>query len=266
MGAYHDAELIEKAVASDAAMRKFGSLVERLVAKMGMSQTPVPGFAVGLSGTDSVVAFLALSAACHEMGIPDRMLGVHYVSAGRTKPSWFEASVIPWLLERCPDAEFATVVPLGGNQDPQRWADLHLRARNRVVVGEDGAVSIRERERGRTYWVSGTINATERALGKFTMLADAVSIQPINSLWKTDVLAICEAFGVPRVAVDNARVPDCLCGRDEFAAENIELVDEVLRLTFRAELTDPTKLARAVEWVADQKRAGSFRARVPYKV
>lgn len=243
---------------------KFAGVVDRLVHKMQLSQAPVPGFLIGLSGTDSVVAFLALHDACRRLGKADRLLGIHYVDAGRRKPTWFASDVVPWLTAMCPEATILVETPLGGNQDPQRWADLHLRSNMAVSMDADGAKRFSPLPEGGNYWVAGTINASEHALGRHTLLAAAVSIQPIRSMWKTDVLAICESQGVPAVATENARIPDCLCGRDEIAAENIDLIDDLLRYTARPEEHDPTTFSAMMDWVADQKRTNGFRSRVPY--
>lgn len=89
------------------AAEKFEELATRLAKKMALSQVKVPGFLVGLSGTDSIIAFImAYEAAC-AMGIPNRVMGVHYVNQGQKKPSWFEREVIPWLQAQC---VYATIV------------------------------------------------------------------------------------------------------------------------------------------------------------
>lgn len=73
---------------------KFEGLVNRLVAKIEFSQTPVPGFMIGLSGSDSILAFLVLYEALQRRGMEDRLVGIHYKSG---KPTWFENDIFPWL-------------------------------------------------------------------------------------------------------------------------------------------------------------------------
>jgi NH3-dependent NAD+ synthetase len=242
---------------------KFDSLVDRLNRKIGMSQTPVPGFILGLSGTDSIVAFMICYLALERHRKAHRLLGVHYVNAKRRRPSKFETDSISWLRERFPKATLRVETPLGGNQDQQRWADLHLRALNDVEI-EAGCIS--PREQGENYWVAGTINATEHALGKYSLLAASASIQPIRTMWKSEVLAICTAVGVPQSAIDAARIPDCLCGRDELAAENIELIDDIVRLTVKPAEHPPELLEKLFAYVRDQKRENDFRSRLPYTI
>lgn len=247
---------------------RLDAVINRLVDKIGMSQTPVPGFILGLSGTDSIVAFDILSSALvraqSRFGTPYRLLGIHYVTAGR-KPSTFQELAMPWLAERYPDAELTITEPLGGNQDQQRWADLQLRSLNLVQKTETGhrLTTLDEDDR---YWVAGTINATEHALGKHSILANAVSMQPIRSLWKSDIMRACDHLGVPLPILDNARMPDCLCGRDEIAAQHIELIDKILRHQFDPREHDPDLIITLMGWISDRKREGGFRQRIPYIV
>lgn len=246
-------------------LARIDDVVDRLVHKMDMSQTPVPGFVVGLSGTDSLVAFDILHKALDRQSKATRLYGVHYVDPA-LRPGAFARDAMPWVRERYPAARLSIVPPLGGFHDPQRWADLQLRALNNLEIDGNGDVKVVPLPGNMTYWVSGTINATEHALGKHSIGANAVSVQPIRSLWKTDVLKACEALGVPQTIIDNARLPDCLCGRDEIAAEHIELIDDILRHRIDVRAHDPELMMTLMQWVADRKRDGGFRGRIPYIV
>lgn len=244
---------------------RINGVVDRLVHKMEMSQTPVPGFIVGLSGTDSLIAFEILSQGLKRLGIGDRLYGVHYFTEGR-RPDAFMREAIPWVRERYPEARLSTVVPLGGNQDPQRWADLQLRALYDINICPNMEIRLESHEEGRNYWVAGTINATEHALGKHSIGANAVSLQPIRSLWKSDVMEACVAIGVPEIIVDNAYLPDCMCGRDEIAAKHIAIIDEILRHQIDVTKHDTKLIMVLMQWVSDRKRDGGFRSRIPYIV
>lgn len=245
---------------------KFDGLVNRLVKKMALSQSAVPGFIVGLSGTDSLIAFLLAYRAFERMGIADRLLGVHYKSGDKT--GWFEAEVMPWLSAQCPKAELITRVPRGGNADPQRWADLHLRSLNSNVDEQVNNAVPRylPYDAGKNYWVAGTINATERELGKFSMLAECVSIQLIQTVWKSEIMALCEEFAVPSIAIEMARIPDCLCGRDEIAANNIELIDQIIRHKVKPSEHPPELLDTLFSYIALLKAENGFKTRVPYTI
>ena len=247
---------------------RIDGVINRLVDKIGMSQTPVPGFMIGLSGTDSIVAFSVLSSALDraqvKFGTPYRLVGIHYADPTK-KPGAFQRLALPWLEELHPEADIMVVEPLGGNQDQQRWADLQLRSVNAVILSDDGPhiTALPEEER---YWVAGTINATEHALGKHSVLANSVSMQPIRSLWKSDIMRACEEMGVPGEILENARLPDCMCGRDEIAAQHIELIDDILRYRFDPREHDPDLMITLMGWISDRKREGGFRQRIPYVV
>jgi NH3-dependent NAD+ synthetase len=208
-----------------------------------MSQVPVPGFIIGLSGTDSIVAYMLCFTAAKRLGIEERVTAIHYRYHTESK---FEKAVLPWLYQNYSDgSQQAYPQLIDKNSDEFRWASLHEYAKEY------------------DYWTVGTMNATEKALGKYSLLSTAVSIQPIQSLYKTTILEICEAYGVPQVAIDNSRIPDCMCGRDEFAAENIELIDKILRHESLS-LYDPEKIDKAMNYIRTEKAANGFRDRVPY--
>lgn len=222
---------------------KVNRVVERLGKKMEMSQTPVPGYIVGLSGTDSVVAFDVCYEAMLDAGRDIHMLGVHYVTMGGS--SKFAKHTIPWMREKYPKAKIS-VVSLETNTDPRRWADLHELAKS-------------------GYWTVGTINATEHYLGKYSLLHTAVSVMPIRSIWKSEVMQACRELEVPKELLDSATIPDCLCGRDEFMAENIDLIDDVIRMdpNVFAHFT-AAEVLKTMSYIKSTKGENAFRERVPY--
>lgn len=246
------------------ALNRFDDLAGRLVAKMRLSQTKVPGFMVGLSGTDSTLVFLLLHEAARRMGMADRVVGIHYANPERRRPTWFEAKVVPWLRSLCPEASVLVEAPLGGNYDQQRWADLNLRALNEVSTSAAGRTVVRSLPEGRNYWVAGCTNATEQELGKFSTMSRGVSLMPIIKVRKSKVLAMCVALGVPAIAIENAKLPDCLCGRDELAAQNIELIDDILDHRLRVEDHDPVLIDKMLAYVRDLIRDNGFKHRTPY--
>lgn len=281
-------------------LKKYADVQNRLEKKIGYSQVPVPGFIVGLSGTDSLVAFDVLYKAMEVLGRADRMYGVHYakrvtIPSECVRPgpheimppplqnvwgSRFARLAWPWLLDRYPKAYFQVAVPLGGNQDQQRWADLHLRALNEVDYkgnlknqqeNLDGSArvpiyDIHPRPHDKRYWIAGAMNATEDALGKYSILANSVSIQPVRSLWKSEILTISQDIGVPQGIIEDSRIPDCACGRDEIAAENIELLDGILRSTYDPTEHDPALVKKLLEYIQINKTDNGFRQRIPYRV
>ena len=245
-------------------LRRYEGLVGSLVPKMRRSQTPVPGFITGLSGKDSILSFLIVYDAAVRMGLGERVLGIHYVSKRNRGSGWFEADAIPWLRERCPEATILVETPLGGNQDQQRWADLHLRALNTIETREDGEIVARSLPAGRNYWVVSGTNLTEHELGKYSTMSRDASVAPIRTVWNGAALDMCIALGVPASVIEHAQLPDCFCGRDEIAAANIHLIDAILKHDFRVRDHDPDLLDQMIAYVRDLKRENGFKARTPY--
>ncbi len=246
------------------ALERFERLVEKLAGKMRQSQKPVPGFIVGLSGKDSTLGFLLVYEAASRLGMEHRVLGVHYAHAKRKRPTWYERDVVPWLRERCPKATILVESPLGGNHDQMRWADLHLRALNEVKRDDGGDVVVRSLPEESTYWVVGCTNLTEFELGKFSFMSEKVSVAPLRNVWNSKVLAMSMALGVPDIVIENARLPDCACGRDEIAAANIELIDDILTHEVRIGNHDPELLDQMFAYVRDLRRDTRFKRHTPY--
>lgn len=245
---------------------KFDNAVKRLSNKMVMSATPVPGFMIGLSGTDSIIAFIMLCEAAKTHNMVDRVCGIHYVNENRKKPTWFEEHIVPWLKAVYPEAQVLVETPLGGNYDQQRWADLHTRALNEIVVNGFGEKRLRAYEAGENYWVSGCINATEKALGKFSMLSNSVSIQPVQTFYKSEIIELCHEFEVPEIAMEMSRIPDCLCGREEIAANNIELIDEIITNRVNVFDYDANIINEVMKYINETKKANDFKNRTPFNV
>jgi NH3-dependent NAD+ synthetase len=244
-------------------LTKINAVRDRLITKMKLSQTPIPGFIMGLSGTDSAVAFDVCYHALAAFGMEHRLVGIHYVRGGRAKPTWFEEHMIPWMRERYPRADISVTEPQGGNQDQQRWADLQLRALNRVQP-DNGRVKITSLDFGENFWTVGTINATEMYLGKYSILANATSVQAIRNIWKSEIMVACAEMGMPEIAMETARLPDCLCGRDELAALNIEVIDDIIRNRLDPTQHDPELLKTLIAYVRDTKAENDFKLRTPF--
>jgi NH3-dependent NAD+ synthetase len=151
------------------------------------------------------------------------------------------------LQRHFPDSTINVEKPRGGNIDQFRWADLHYRAaENR-------------------YWVASTVNATEKALGTYSILNKSASIMPIASIYKSEVLDLCMEYMVPHEVVRRSQIPDCICGRDEFAAENIDLIDCVLRNKILGDFSGDD-IRKAMDYIRQKKAEGGFKDRTPYTV
>lgn len=237
-------------------MSKFEAVKGRLRTKVRISATPISGFMVGLSGTDSILTYILLGQLGQEMGFV--VNGVHYVD-DKNVPDTFNKYAESWLSAQMLGTITNVELPTG-NHDQYRWADLHYRAVNRVET--DGYLIDPSANR---YWVASTVNATEKALGTYSILAKSASIEPIVSFYKSEVLEACKELGVPDQIIHASQIPDCLCGRDEFAAENIRLIDDVLRNQLSQDYSMDS-IKKAMDYINDAKKHNGFKQRTPYNV
>jgi len=245
-----------------------------------ITEKKAPGFIVGLSGTDSILAFLACARAFALEGRPERVMGVHFGAPfpppGKTPaeiekilsltPSyrWFARIAMPWLAEHAPGAQLVVESDIDYTDDYQRWSSLL-----RSSLG--GAIRTEMPVPGTSYWVVGTRNATEEVLFTYSNISKAVSLQPIRHLWKSEVLKICAALDVPDFALAQSRQVDCDCGRFDIAADNIDEVDAVLMaregLLSRAYLHQhmtPELIQKLEAFVDEQIASARFKKDIPY--
>lgn len=198
-----------------------------------------PGFLIGLSGTDSIVSFLAANKAFEKAGKPERVLGVHFAPSEDflyDHPEaeihlWFNNEVIPWLRERAPNAKIMVDTSIDWRCDGLRWGMLTDLS---VVSNDRGRVMRLPEER---YWVVGTRNLTEDMLFNYSNASAMASLQPLIHLWKSEILQISTHLNVPQVAIDKSRETDCICGRMRLPAQHIPEVDALLMIR-RGELSE----------------------------
>lgn len=232
-----------------------------------------PGFLVGLSGTDSLVTFLAAYKAFERAGKPERMLGVHFTPSEdflydhpeAEEHTWFRDQVVPWLAKECPGAEIVTDTSIDWRCDGLRWGSLmdlsvvsHLKRRIMRLPEEQ-------------YWVVGTRNLTEDVLLNYSNASTAASLQPLIHLWKSEILKVSEYLGVPQVAIAKSCETDCICGRMRFPAQHIPEVDMLL-MARREELAWqyveeklPLELQKQLTgYIRAQIDKGQFKKNIPY--
>lgn len=240
----------------------------------------VPGLILGISGTDSILAYLVCSRAFETLGRADRVVGIHYgapfppenktpeevrrIVAMSPSYRWVARTIVPWLQAQSGGALVSTDSSIDYNDDYQRWAALFRASLN-------GALRTEPLPAGQNYWVVGTRNATEQALGAYSNISGAVSVQPILHLWKSEILRLCAFLGVPRQAIEKSRQVDCDCGRFDIAANNIEQVDAVLMqrqgLLPREYLESniaPSLLRQLESFVDQQVAYARFKKEIPY--
>lgn len=235
-----------------------------------------PGAIVGISGTDSILVFLACAEAFKRMGKADRVIGVHYgapdnpaadakggFSCVSAEFNWVAKEIFPWLAKKAPEARLEVNHAEGHDNDNIRWGRLLARAVSDIGAAQSAA--------GNFYFPIGTRNATEDYLGTYSQISKAVSMQPIVGLYKSEVLQICKYLDVPQVAMTQSRVVDCACGRFDTAAEHLDEVDAFI-MKEKGELSkdyikgwDRELRARVMEYVLEERERNVFRTQTPYR-
>lgn len=229
-----------------------------------------PGVIIGLSGTDSLVVFLAAYEAFKRAGKANRVYGVHFAPSEdflydhpeAEAHTWFGKEVIPWVKERCPEARVEINTDIDWRMDGVRWG----------MLGEMGAVSYEHgrkmREHKDRYWLMGTRNRTEDLLYTYSNASLACGIQPLVHLWKSEVLSISKYLGVPQIAIEKSCDVDCICGRQRLPAQHIREVDQLLaaRLgyTARDANMDVQLMAQLEDWIRKQINRSSYKRNIPY--
>ena len=135
-----------------------------------------PGLIVSLSGTDSILTFLACAQALEKLGMQDRLLGLNFGPKDNEDSlsihfNWVADYIFPWLHAQAPQARLEIDSTPGWDDDNQRWGKLFSRAVSDTPDGESMT--------NKHYFPIGTRNATEDYLGTYAMLSSAVSMFPI---------------------------------------------------------------------------------------
>lgn len=252
----------------------YNALVDWMVQSIVYTRK-APGFILGLSGTDSIVTFLAAYDAMALAGKSERMLGVHFAPSDDFLDDhpeaethlWFKNEVVPWLMSRCPKARIRVDTSVDWRADGLRWGAL-------------AEMSIIERRGGgrrfmlppeEQFWLVGTRNRTEAALFNYSMASVIASVQPIVGLWKSDILDLSAYLDVPRVAIDRSCEVDCICGRQALPARHVRELDLILK----ARAGDVTKecVERSInaglrgqldKFIEEQLRSKLFKSYIPY--
>lgn len=232
-----------------------------------------PGFLIGLSGTDSIIAFLAAYKALEQAGKPHAMMGVHFAPSEDflyDHPEaevhlWFSKQIIPWLKEQAPKAQIVVDTSIDWRCDGLRWGALM----DMSVVYNDDRRSMRLPDQ--QYWVVGTRNRTEDRLMNYSNASASVSLQPLIYIWKSEVMQLSEYLNVPKLAMDKSCETDCICGRERLAAKNIKEIDLLLMARsghvspdYVANKISPEKRNQLNTFIESQIKRGRFKNNIPY--
>jgi len=223
-----------------------------------------PGFLVGLSGTDSLVTFLAASKAFEKCGKPERVLGVHFAPSEdflydhpeAEVHTWFRDEIIPWLVKQAPGAKVELDTSIDWRCDGLRWGALM----DLSVVSNIKRRTMRLPEE--QYWVVGTRNRTENILLNYSNVSTAVSLQPLIHLWKREILQLSEHLCIPQIAIAKSCETDCICGRMALAANHIPEMDLILQGA--AEKVPAELRAQLTKFIDAQIAKNSFKKQIPY--
>lgn len=232
-----------------------------------------PGLLVGLSGTDSLVAFFVAARALAKAGKSHRLMGVHFAPSEdflydhpeAEEHTWFRDKVMPWLAKVAPEAQLITDTSIDWRCDGLRWGYLM----DLSVVSNDKNRAMRLPEE--QYWVVGTRNRKEDMLLEYSNASMAVSLQPLIHLWKSDILTLAELLGVPQIAITKSCETDCICGRMRLPSTHIREVDELLmaragELSWEyVEKNIPLELQKQLtNFIRAQIDKGQFKKNLPY--
>ncbi|TAL35361.1 MAG: hypothetical protein EPN97_07370 [Alphaproteobacteria bacterium] len=242
--------------------RTFDAIVQWIYSQCVAERAP--GLIMGISGTDSILTYLACAKAFERLAKPHRVLGVHFTTEAEKNNSWVVQEVFPWLKKMAPQALLEIDSADSGHDDQIRWGKLFSRA-----VSD---TNNRDSLASNYYFPVGTRNATEEHLGTYSQLSGAVSMMPIVNILKSEVLDICAWLGVPDIAMRKSCEVDCDCGRFDVAADYLREVDlwvmHRMGILSRGylERNMPADVRNAVmEYVIEEETRNQFRRRTPYK-
>lgn len=146
-----------------------------------------PSLVVGLSGTDSALAYVLCSKALEAAGKDkNALMGMHYgdeYDFGDYFKQYGSVQVVD-----LPKNTFL-------EQDIYRWAAIQTYAMEHQS------------------WIVGTRNKTEQLLGDYSNASLVAVMQPLLPLWKSEVLALCKHLGMPEKMITASCLgdPKCYC-------------------------------------------------------
>lgn len=186
-------------------------------------------------GTDS-----ALCCWLCNQALPEKVKALYFGESLRAR-QWFE------------NLGAVETIPLAAEQEGHeltRWATLlSLSTRRRV-------------------WLVGSRNRTEDVLGTFSLASRVATYYPIVSLWKTEVMQLCQAIDVPQEIMASSHQPDIVCGRTELMVEiGIQRIDQFLQVKqgelAESHLTDLREEHR--QYLEATYQRGQFKQNLPIR-
>lgn len=216
--------------ATDARVLKLVNWIRKTAAPAQRLVIPVSG------GSDSSLVFKLCT-----MAYPEKTLGVFVGKPEELRCRDYLESL--GRIEYVTDFESFT-----GNAEVDRWARFLT-----LSIQVNG-------------WLVGCRNHTEDLVGLYSMASRAATYLPLINVWKSDVMDLCAAVGIPSEITDSSRRADPNCGRPEELAEiPLELIDTYMRVHTgelpESALTVMTEAQR--EYLAEVVAANSFKRFLP---
>jgi NH3-dependent NAD+ synthetase len=244
---------------------KFHQVVQWLVDEILIAKT-APGLIIGLSGTDSIVAYLAAYRALDRVNKAHRLLGVHFAPSQEFLDDypeaethrWFSTEIIPWLRKQAPHANVEVDTSIDWRFDGLRWGTLADRS---VMYMSDRKM----RPSDDKYWILGTRNRTEEELNLYSVASTIASVQPIIRLYKSEILDICEWLEVPQLVINKSCEEDCICGREELRAKFGRELDWMLGRDERSRTLNPFLKQKLEAYINERLAKGRFKKLIPYE-
>jgi NH3-dependent NAD+ synthetase len=80
-------------------------------------------------------------------------------------------------------------------------------------------------------WLVGSRNHTEEYTGLYSLASRVATFLPLANIWKSEVMTLCDAIGVPAEVTASSRHADPDCGRPQSLAEiPLEMIDTYLKV------------------------------------
>jgi NAD+ synthase len=117
-------------------------------------------------------------------------------------------------------------------------------------------------------WLVGSRNRTEEVLGTYSLASRLATYLPIVGLWKSEVMELAEAVGIPDEILASSTRADPLCGRPtELAEIPFAAVDLFLQAQIGLrQAIDLAALSSAqVEYLSRVYRRNRFKAGLPLR-
>lgn len=204
-----------------------------------------PGLVIGLSGTDSALAYLLCSKALEIAGKDkDSLVGIHYGEEYDFKDYFGQYGAVE--VVKLPEDGFLET-------DIYRWAAIQTYAMEHRS------------------WIVGTRNKTEHLLGDYSNASLVAVMQPLSRLWKSEVLALCEQLQMPREMITASCLgdPKCYCHKPGLL-RRLSDCETVLALQQKerelGEITPEEKntLHQCSQFLTMYAEAKTYKSKIPY--